>query len=86
MSKETISKELASHIEANQEKFRFWIKRNERLLLESDILAPIVKEFEADPENAGINLRGCQECIIDMLRWAIKQIKPEVKKEEKQKK
>lgn len=84
-----LNPETLAHIEANQGTFRFWIKRNEKLQLESDILKPIVKEFEADPENIGINLRGCAECIIDMLRWAIKQLKestePETKAEKEPK-
>lgn len=73
--------EVLKHIENNQALFRFWISRNEKLQSSSDLLSPLIPDFVK--ENPGVNVNGCPECIIDMLRWAIKQLKetdPKAKK------
>lgn len=65
--------EILKHIENNQDLFRFWIERNEKLQASNDIFTPIIPDFVK--ENPGVNVTGCPECIIDMLRWSIKQLK-----------
>lgn len=77
--KAEITPALVKHIEKNKDKFEFWIKRNEKLQPSADVLQLIIPEFEkANPGAKAIN--GCPDCIIDMLRWALIQIKKEDKK------
>lgn len=68
-----MDKELLQYIEANQDIFRLQIKMNARLQSSSDILKPIIPAFLES--NKGVNLEGCPECILDMLRWSIKELK-----------
>jgi len=68
-----MDKKILNHIETNQELFRFWISRNERLQSSADILKPIIPIFQE--LNTGVNIEGCPDCLIDMLRWAIKELK-----------
>lgn len=70
---------MIEHYLANQATFDLWIKNNEKLQISNDIFKPFIEPFlEA---NKGVNLQGCPECIIDMLRW----VKSEVKKQTKSK-
>jgi hypothetical protein len=69
---------MIKHIEKNQELFRFWIKRNEKLQHSADVFKPLLEPFQK--EFPSVNVNGCPECIIDMLRWALSLIKT---KEEK---
>ena len=68
-----MKQETLDYISKNRPMFEFWIKRNERLQSSQDLLTPIIPEFtEANPS---VNVNGCPDCIIDMLRWAIKELK-----------
>lgn len=70
---------MIEHYLANKDEFDLWIRTNEKLQISNDIFKPFIEPFlEA---NKGVNLQGCQECIIDMLRW----VKSEVKKQTKSK-
>lgn len=76
-----ISKELKQYYIDNKPTIDYWIKANDKLQPGMDFLQPIIKEFKADKANEGINLNGCHECIIDMLRWLRKEAKDETKEE-----
>ena len=65
-----MEKQTIDHITANLPAIDLWIEMNAKLEASSDVLQPIVKEFKAVKEHANINLSGCKECLIDMLRWA----------------
>ena len=68
-----MKQETLNHIAANRSTFEFWINRKERMQYSNDIFKPIIPEFnEANPS---VNLEGCPSCIIDMLVWAIKELK-----------
>jgi len=68
-----MTKELIEHVNQNKETFRIWIETNQKLQIDSDYLKPLVPEFLKEfPE---VSIEGCPECIIDMLRWAIKEAK-----------
>lgn len=56
------------HVKDNEETIAFWIERHEKLQLSDDMLQPIIEPFLKEfPTH---NLRSCNDCIIDMLRWA----------------
>lgn len=56
------------HVKDNEETIAFWIERNEKLQLSDDMLQPMIEPFLK--EFPFHNLRSCNDCIIDMLRWA----------------
>ena len=74
---------LIKYIKSNEETFRFWVGRNEKLQHSADIFKPLIEPFITEFPN--VNLNGCQECIIDMLRWALSLIKDKPKKDDEKK-
>lgn len=65
--------EVKAHVKANIDSINLWIRLNDKLQPSMDVLQPIIKEFKSKPEHKNINIDGCPECIIDMLRWARKE-------------
>jgi hypothetical protein len=56
------------HVKENEETFKLWIEMNETVQPSNDLLAPIIPVF--NKEFPTMNINSCQECVIDMLRWA----------------
>lgn len=68
-----MTEQTLKHVAKNRATFEFWINRKEKLQYSNDIFKPIIPEFtEAHP---AINLAACPSCIVDMLVWAIKELK-----------
>lgn len=68
-----MSEDLNKYTNTNIEILRMYVNNNIRLQIGMDILKPIIKEYSLEYPNA---LNGnCSDCIIDMLRWAIKESK-----------
>lgn len=77
--------ELKQYVEENIKTFRALIGANEQLQPGMNLLKPILPEFIK--ENPSVNLTGaCKECLLDVLRWAIKESKEEAVVEKKTKK
>jgi hypothetical protein len=55
------------HYEANKAVFDAWIDCNSKLQISADIFQPLIEPFKK--EFPSVNLVGCPECLIDMLRW-----------------
>jgi hypothetical protein len=72
---------MKNHIKQNEQTFKLWISLNAKLQPSADILKPIIPEFIK--ENPGVNINNCPECLIDMLRWALIQIKETPKRNDK---
>jgi len=64
---------MIEHIKQHQETYRLWIEIGEIVHPAHDLVSPLVEEFKA--EFPTVNLNGCNECVIDMLRWALSKIK-----------
>lgn len=60
---------MIEHIKANLPTIQVWIDTDAELQPDNDILKPIVTEYVK--EFQFVNLMGCRECLIDMLRWAV---------------
>ena len=56
------------HVKDNEETFKLWIEMNEMVQPSNDLLKPIIPIF--NKEFPTMNIYGCRECVIDMLRWA----------------
>lgn len=79
-----MNKEVLKYIELNEDVIRLYVKTNQRLQSSSDFLAPIIPTFLE--ENKGVNLEGCPECLLDMLRWSLKVLKESNESQDKKKK
>lgn len=60
---------LYNHIKENHDTFSVWFRTHQKLQLEQDILKPLIEPFKE--ANQGVNLKGCPNCILDMLGWAL---------------
>lgn len=78
-------KEAIAHYQEHEPTFKVWIETHQKLPYSHDLLQPLIKPFETHPDNVGVNVRSCQDCIIDMLVWYRKQIKEETKEVTKKK-
>jgi hypothetical protein len=79
--------ELLQHIEEHKASFEAWVGVNARLQ-KSDVITPLIEAYESENNTTEVSKGTCQDCIIDMLRWALKKLKEskEVKTETKPKK
>ena len=66
-------------IKEQQDSYRVWIETND-VQLSSDFVSPLIPEFKE--EFPTVNLYGCKECVIDMLRWALSKLKQDDTKTE----
>jgi hypothetical protein len=74
-----MTNEFKEHVLKNRDVFKMWIENKEQLQKGMDILKPIIPEYKkVNPIN---NLESnCQDCILDMLIWALIQVKEPNKK------
>ena len=68
-----MTEEFYNHVANNSEAFDLWIENHSKLQHSADILQPLIEPFLK--ENPTVNLKGCSDCIIDMLIWAKIQLK-----------
>lgn len=66
--------ELLQHIQEHENEFNAWIGVNAKLQ-KSDIIVPLIEVYESENNTKEISNGNCKDCIIDMLRWAIKKLK-----------
>jgi len=78
-----MDKDVLSYIAKNEDTIRLYVRTNQKLQSSSDFLKPIIPSFLE--ENKGVNIDGCPECILDMLRWSLKVLKESQKEEPKKK-
>ena len=72
---------MKEHVKNNLDVFNIWIETNADLQPTNDLLQPIIPEFKKEFPN--VNINGCKECLIDMLRWAKSKLKEETKEKKK---
>ena len=59
---------IIKHYEDNKVVFEMWISTHARLQPSMDILKPFISIYPH-------SIKGCQDCIIDMLIWIRSEIK-----------
>ena len=79
-----MNNEFLTYVEKNEDIIRLYVKTNQRLQSSSDFLKPIIPTFLE--ENKGVNIEGCPDCILDMLRWSLKILKESKAEPKEQKK
>lgn len=65
---------MNKHYIKHQPIFELWVETNQKISASHDLISPLIPEFVK--ANPGVNVHGCSECVIDMLRWYKKGSKP----------
>ena len=71
-----MNQELLQLIQDNKETYDAYIGVNARLNKDADNIKPLIEAYESENNTKEVSGSNCQDCIIDMLRWAVKQIAP----------